>query len=91
MFISNKNQIITRHKQPTKEKGSAYSSYQAKRTQDLEKLKRLLKNNPDAEIYVGNNWIRVQSITFNGITKEQLLNIVNEIQTNTCNIANIML
>ena len=69
MFISNRNQIITRHK-PTKEKGSAYSSYQAKRNQDIDKLKRLLINNPDAEIYVGNNWIRVQGITFNGISKE---------------------
>ena len=90
MFVANLIQIRNRHK-PTRKKGTGYSSYQAKRNQDIDKLKRLLKNNPDAEIYVGKNWIRVQSITFNGITKEQLLNIVNEIQINTCNIANIML
>lgn len=51
---------------------------------ELNKIKRILQADPTAQVYVGNNWVRINGQSFNGITKEEVEKIKQEI---SCNIA----
>ena len=57
--------------------------YAHKLKNDLKRIKRILKEEPDTPIFYGNGWIRVGNETFNGIT-EKMLN-------NACKLANKLL
>ena len=60
------------------------NNYPAIKERDLKKIKRILKADPTAQVYVGRNWVRINGQSFNGITKEEVEKIKQEI---TCNIA----
>ena len=60
------------------------NTYPACMQRNIEKIKRILKTDPTPQIYIGNNWVRINGQSFNGITREMFNEIIKEI---SCNIA----
>ena len=57
-----------------------FNNYPAIKERDLNKIKRILKSDPTAQVYVGRNWVRINGQSFNGITSECFNKIVEEIK-----------
>lgn len=61
-----------------REKDSGHTTYATHRKNDLEKIKNILQWDSTPQIYFGKGWVRINGISFNGIRKEHIEQIIKE-------------
>ena len=61
------------------ERKIATPSYITQKRMDLEQIKRIFTYDATPQVFIGNGWVRINGKSFNGITKEDLSKIVEEI------------
>ena len=52
-------------------------TYATKRKNDIKKIKKILKQYPNAKIEYYNGWVRINGESFNGFSKEFIKNYCN--------------
>ena len=57
------------------------SSYSAGRTKDLQLAKELYKRYREVEYSKTDNWVSIGGVVINGISKERMQEIINEVES----------
>ena len=77
MFIANVVLVKTRHS--TGREFKACSDYKTVRANDVKKIIDILTYDSTPQIYYGKGWVRINGQSFNGIRKQDIEQIKNEL------------
>lgn len=76
MFVANIDQIKTRH--ATGREIYDCSNYKTCRANDLKRIVDILTYDSTPQIYYGKGWVRINGMSFNGISKKDIEKIIEE-------------